>query len=111
MTTTATQTGASIGKSVPPKEARALLTGRGSYVDNLTVPGMLWLAVVRSPHAHARIKKVDLKAARAAEGVVAAYSGDDLAGDLAGPLPCAWPVTEDIKMPAPWPLARGQARY
>ena len=45
-------------------------------------------------------RSVDLKAARAAEGVVAAYSGDDLAGDFAGPLPCAWPVTEDIKAPA-----------
>jgi len=111
MTTTETQTGAYIGTSVPRKEDRALLTGRGSYVDNLSVPGMLWLAVVRSPHAHARIKKVDVKAARAAEGVVAAYSGEDLAGDFAGPLPCAWPVTEDIKMPAHWPLARDKARY
>jgi len=111
MTTAETQTGAYIGTSVPRKEDRALLTGRGRYVDNLSVPGMLWLAVVRSPHAHARIKKVDLKAARAAEGVVAAYSGDDLAGDFAGPLPCAWLVTEDIKAPAHWPLARDKARY
>ncbi len=111
MTTTETQAGAYIGTSVPRKEDRALLTGRGSYVDNMSVPGMLWLAVVRSPHAHARITKVDLKAARAAEGVVAAYSGDDLAGDFAGPLPCAWPVTEDIKLPAHWPLARDKARY
>lgn len=100
MTTTETQAGAYIGTSVPRKEDRALLTGRGRYVDNLSVPGMLWLAVVRSPHAHAKITKVDLAVARAAEGVVAAYSGDDLAGDFAGPLPCAWPVTEDIKMPA-----------
>src|SRR3989304_4503935 len=103
MTTTETQTGAYIGTSVPRKEDRALLTGRASYVDNLTVPGMLWLAVVRSPHAHARIKKIDLKAARAAEGVVAAYGGDDPARGFPRPRPRAPRGPLGTKAPRPRP--------
>ena len=72
---------------------------------------MVWMAVVRSPHAHARIVSVDLAAAREAEGVVAAFSGADLADQWAGGLPCAWPVTEDIKLATHWPLAVDKARY
>src|SRR5574337_1966698 len=87
------------GTPVKRKEDASLLRGRGTFVDNLTLPGTLAMTVVRSPYPHARIVKVDLDAARAAEGVVAAFSGADLAGDWAGPMPCAWPVTEDIRMP------------
>jgi aerobic carbon-monoxide dehydrogenase large subunit len=105
------ETGTYIGTSVKRKEDDALLRGRGTYVDNLTLPGMLWMAVVRSPYAHARIESIDLTAARAAEGVVAAFSGADLAEDWAGGMPCAWPVTEDIKMPPHYPLATEETRY
>ena len=69
------------------------------------------MAIVRSPYAHARIRGVDLEAVRAAEGVVAAFSGADLADDWKGSLPCAWPVTEDIKMPPHYPLAVDEARF
>jgi carbon-monoxide dehydrogenase large subunit len=100
-----------IGSSVPRKEDAALLRGRGTFVDNLTLPGTLFMAVVRSPYAHARITSVNLDAARAAEGVVAAFSGADLAGDWAGPLPMAWPVTEDTKNPPHYPLTPDEARY
>jgi carbon-monoxide dehydrogenase large subunit len=102
---------AAVGTPVKRKEDLALLQGRGTYVDNLTLPGTVYLAVVRSPYPHARIRSVNLEAARAAEGVVAAFSGADLAGDWASPLPCAWPVTEDIKMPPHFPLAVDEARY
>ena len=51
----ATETATYIGAPVPRREDRKLLTGQGSYVDNLTLPGMLWMALVRSPYAHARI--------------------------------------------------------
>ena len=105
------ETGTYVGTSVKRKEDDALLRGRGTFVDNLTLPGMLWMAVVRSPYAHARIESIDLTAARAAEGVVAAFSGADLAEDWAGGLPCAWPVTEDIKMPPHFPLASEETRY
>ena len=100
-----------VGSGVLRKEDPRLLTGQGRYVDDLNLPGMAWMALVRSPYGHARIKAVDVAPARAMPGVVAAYSGADLAGDWAGPLPCVWPVTEDIKMPPHWPLATDKVRY
>ena len=100
-----------IGTSVKRKEDASLLRGRGTFVENLTLPGMVYMTVVRSPYPRARIKSVNLEAARAAEGVVAAFSGADLAGDWAGGMPCAWPVTEDIKMPPHFPLASEESRY
>ncbi len=99
-----------IGQAVLRKEDAGLLTGQTRFVDDLTVPGMVWMAVVRSPYGHARIRGVDVARARAARGVVAAFSGADLADDLAA-LPCAWPVSEDINMPPHFPLARDKARY
>ena len=81
-------------------------------MDNITLPGTVWMAVVRSPYAHARIRERRRSTrARAAEGVVAAFSGADLADDWKGSLPCAWPVTEDIKMPPHYPLAVDEARF
>jgi carbon-monoxide dehydrogenase large subunit len=100
-----------IGTAVPRKEDAALLAGRGTYVDNIRLPGSVAMVVVRSPHAHARIRSVDLEAARGAEGVVAAFSGAELADDWQNGLPCAWPVTEDIKMPPHYPLAVDEARH
>ncbi|MEX2612221.1 MAG: hypothetical protein WD380_01475, partial [Gaiellaceae bacterium] len=100
-----------VGTSVKRKEDASLLRGRGTYVDNLTLPGTVYMAIVRCPYPHARIGTVNLVAARAAEGVVAAFSGADLAEDWAGSLPCAWPVTEDIKMPPHFPLATEEARF
>jgi carbon-monoxide dehydrogenase large subunit len=100
-----------MGTAVKRKEDASLLRGRGTYVDNLTLPGTAYMVLVRSPYPRARIKAVDLDAARTAEGVVAAYSGADLAEEWAGGLPCAWPVTEDIKMPPHFPLATDEARY
>ena len=100
-----------VGTSVKRKEDASFLIGRTTWVENLTLPGTVYMAVVRSPYPHARIGKVDLDAARAAEGVVAAFSGADLADDWKGSLPCAWPVTEDIKMPPHFPLAVDEARH
>src|SRR5438874_2145251 len=100
-----------VGKDVLRKEDAELVTGQAKYADDLTVPGMLWMAVVRSPFAHARINGVDLSKALAMDGVVAAFSGQDLAGDWAGPLPMAWPVTEDIKSPPHFPLTKDKARH
>ena len=100
-----------VGTSVKRKEDAALLRGRTRWVDNLSLPGMVYMAVVRSPYPHARIKSIDFDGARTAEGFVAAFTGADLADDWAGGLPCAWPVTEDIKMPPHFPLAVGEARY
>jgi carbon-monoxide dehydrogenase large subunit len=100
-----------IGTSVGRKEDAALLRGKGTYVENLTLPGTVFMAIVRSPYPRARIVSVSLDRARAAEGVVAAFSGAELAGDWAGSLPCAWVVTEDTKTPPHYPLAAEEARY
>ncbi|MGH3076619.1 MAG: xanthine dehydrogenase family protein molybdopterin-binding subunit [Gaiellaceae bacterium] len=100
-----------VGTSVKRKEDASLLRGQGTFVDNLTLPGTAYLAIVRSPYPHARIVSVNLDQALAAEGVVAAFSGADLMEDWKGSLPCAWPVTEDIKMPPHYPLATDEARY
>jgi aerobic carbon-monoxide dehydrogenase large subunit len=72
-----------VGTDVRRKEDAEFITGQARYTDDLSLPGMLWMYVVRSPFAHARIKSVDLSKALAAEGVVAAYSGEDLSGDWA----------------------------
>jgi len=110
MTATETTT-AFVGTSVKRKEDASLLRGRTTFVDNLTLTGTVFMVLVRCSYPHARIKRVNLDAARAAEGVVAAFSGADLAEDWKGGLPCAWPVTEDIKMPTHWPVAQDEVRH
>jgi carbon-monoxide dehydrogenase large subunit len=110
MATTETKT-TYIGSPVERKEDARLLRGETRWVDNMTLPGMLWMAVVRSPYAHAKIKNVDLSAALSAEGVVAAFSGAELTDEWAGSLPCAWPVTGDCRIPQHHPLTADKARY
>jgi carbon-monoxide dehydrogenase large subunit len=100
-----------VGQSVPRREDARLVTGQGTYVDNYTAPGLLHLMVVRSPFAHARIKRVDASKAQAAAGVVAVFTGEDLEDAWPNGLPCIWPVSEDIKMPPHLPLAVDKARY
>ncbi|MGH3040230.1 MAG: xanthine dehydrogenase family protein molybdopterin-binding subunit, partial [Gaiellaceae bacterium] len=106
-----TETETYIGKPVARKEDAKLLTGQSRYIDDLTVPGMVWAALVRSPYAHATITRVDVSAAREAEGVVAAYSGADLADDWKATLPCVWLPTDDTKQPFHRPLTTDKARY
>ncbi|GAC1315218.1 MAG: molybdopterin-dependent oxidoreductase [Acidimicrobiales bacterium] len=100
-----------VGTRMKRREDPALLTGEGRFVDDLAVPGALHLAVVRSPYAHARITSVDVSGARAMPGVVAAFTGADLTGEWAAPMPCAWAVTEDMKNPPHFPLAVGTVNY
>lgn len=100
-----------VGTRMVRREDPALLTGEARYTDDLQIPGALHLAVLRSPYAHARITAIDVSGALAIDGVVAAYTGDDLADLWASPMPCAWPVTADMKNPAHWPIARGHVAY
>ncbi|HWO80210.1 xanthine dehydrogenase family protein molybdopterin-binding subunit [Gaiella sp.] len=109
MSATAEKT-AYVGSPVKRREDRTLLTGRGTYVDNMTPVGTLSMVVVRSPFAHARVTSISLDAARASEGVVAAFSAADLQDDWKAAMPCAWPVTEDMKNPPHYPLT-DVARY
>lgn len=103
--------GGVIGQRMRRREDPALLTGEARYVADLLVPGALHAVVVRSPMAHARIVSIDVEAARTMPGVVAVFTGEDLQGEWAGPLPCGWPVTADMKAPAHLPLAIGTVNY
>src|SRR3954449_2690208 len=106
MTTTAEPTTPTpeFGKSRTRKEDARLITGRTRWTDNITLPGMLHLALVRSPVAHARITGIDADEARALPGVIAVYTAADL-GLAEASLPNAWPVTPDQKAPQAPPLA------
>ncbi|WP_031172228.1 xanthine dehydrogenase family protein molybdopterin-binding subunit [Streptomyces durhamensis] len=99
-----------VGRSRLRKEDARLITGQTNWTDNIQVAGLLHLAVLRSPMAHARITRVDVSPALERPGVVAAFSGADLAEGL-GSLPCAWPVTEDIVQPDHPPIAVEEVRY
>ncbi|MFJ8794381.1 xanthine dehydrogenase family protein molybdopterin-binding subunit [Streptomyces sp. NPDC102462] len=99
-----------VGRSRLRKEDARLITGQTNWTDNIQVTGLLHLAVLRSPMAHARIRAVDVSPALDRPGVVAAFSGADLADGL-GSLPCAWPVTEDIVLPGHPPIAVDEVRY
>jgi carbon-monoxide dehydrogenase large subunit len=99
-----------VGKARARKEDARLITGQTNWTDNITLPGLVHVAFVRSPYAHARITSVDLTAAREAPGVFAAYSGADFAAEQ-GSLPCAWPVTPDIVIPDHPAMAVDTVRY
>jgi carbon-monoxide dehydrogenase large subunit len=111
MTVTDDRPNTVLGTRLLRREDPALLTGEAKYCNDLNLPGALHLALVRSPYAHARITSIDLSAALASPGVVAAYNGADLAGMWASPMPSAWAVTPDMKNPAHYPLAVAKACY
>jgi carbon-monoxide dehydrogenase large subunit len=99
-----------VGRARLRKEDARLITGRTRWTENITVPGMLHMAILRSPHAHARITRVDVSGAAGAPNVIAAFSGADVA-DTQGALACAWPVTEDIVLPTYPPMAVTEVRH
>ncbi|RZQ60665.1 xanthine dehydrogenase family protein molybdopterin-binding subunit [Amycolatopsis suaedae] len=109
MTATAEPT-PEIGKARLRKEDARLITGRTRWTDNLTLPGLQYLAVLRSPVAHAKITRIDVGEARRQPGVVAVYTGADFAEEQ-GSLPCAWPITEDQKAPDAPALAVDQVNF
>jgi carbon-monoxide dehydrogenase large subunit len=94
-----------------PGRRSAFVTGRGNYVGDLTAPGMVWMSMVTSPVAHARIDRVDTTQAMDKVGVIAAFSGVDLASDWAAGLPCAWPATRNTKIPVHWPVCQDKVRF
>ncbi|MBW3652822.1 MAG: molybdopterin-dependent oxidoreductase [Actinobacteria bacterium] len=103
-----TPVGRSVGQSLRRKEDPRLITGRATYIDDIALPGMLHMAVVRSTEAHAKILSIDTSAALDRPGIKAVYTGEDMS-DLLAPLPMAWaPPGVEIKTPERWPLARGR---
>jgi carbon-monoxide dehydrogenase large subunit len=97
-----------LGASIKRREDPRFITGKGNYTDDLKLPGLTYAVFVRSPHAHARIRKIDTAAAKAHPGVVAIFTGKDMAG--VNSLPCGWLLPE-LKIPPHMPLATDAARY
>ncbi|MBE7524373.1 MAG: xanthine dehydrogenase family protein molybdopterin-binding subunit [Burkholderiales bacterium] len=102
-----------IGKSVRRKEDARFLTGAGQYTDDVVQPNQAHAFFLRSPHAHARIRKIDTAEAKASPGVVAVYTGADLEG--VNGLPCGWLIHDidgtPMKEPPHPVLAKGKVRY
>lgn len=97
------------GSGIRRREDPRLITGQAKYTDDMTLPRMIHMAVVRSPYAHARVKSIDASAARAMPGVVGVYTGADI--DLAA-IPCAWLLPDsDLKTPDHPALATDKVRY
>ena len=104
-----------VGASVRRKEDKRFLTGKGRYLDDINRPGQAYGTFLRSPHAFAKIKSIDTSAAAAAPGVVAIFTGADLAADGVGGLICGWAITskdgEPHKAPAHPAIATDTVRH
>src|SRR5258706_4163506 len=104
-----------IGASVRRKEDFRFLTGRGTYVDDINRPGQLYAHILRSPHPHAEIRKLDTSRAAKAAGVVAVFTGADMAKDNIGGLPCGWGIKNKdgsaMAEPPHAPLASDRVRH
>ena len=104
-----------IGASVRRKEDKKFITGKGRYTDDINRNGQLYAYFIRSDVAHANIKNINVNAAAKCEGVVAVYTGEDIAADgIGGPI-CGWtPTNRDGSAPKEPPhplLAVGKVRY
>ncbi|MEU6647611.1 xanthine dehydrogenase family protein molybdopterin-binding subunit [Saccharomonospora sp. NPDC046836] len=100
-----------VGKARLRKEDERLITGRTRWTDNITLPGMVHMAILRSTMAHARIVSIDTSAAKEMPGVVAVFTGDDLDPEGKIGLPNAWPITPDQKAARRPVLAQGTVNF
>src|SRR5580693_9145817 len=104
-----------IGASVRRKEDFRFLSGRGNYTDDINRPGQLHAYIKRSDRPHAKLVGVDTKAAAKAPGVVAVFTGADMAADGVGGLPCGWQIHNKDGSPMAEPphpvLAVGKVRH
>ena len=104
-----------IGAAVRRKEDARFLMGRGTYTDDINRPNQTYAYILRSPHAHAKITRMDTSAARRAPGVVAVFTGVDMAADKVGGLPCGWLVHNKdgtpMVEPAHPPIVTDRARH
>ncbi len=97
------------GSGIKRREDPRLITGKALYTDDIRLPGTVHMVIVRSPHAHARIKRIDAAKAKTMPGVVAIFTGTDV--DVNG-IPCAWLIpNSDLKTPTHPALAKDKVRY
>ncbi|HTO45216.1 MAG TPA: xanthine dehydrogenase family protein molybdopterin-binding subunit [Burkholderiales bacterium] len=104
-----------IGSAVKRREDYRFLTGAGTYTDDVQIDRQSYAYFVRSPHAHATIKRIGKDKALKAPGVLAVFTGEDLAAGKVAGLPCGWLITgvdgQPMKEPAHPPLAQGKVRH
>src|SRR5689334_9443025 len=104
-----------IGAAVRRKEDHRFITGKGQYTDDISRPGEARALFIRSPHAHAKIRKIDATAAKKVPGVLAVLTGAELASDKIGNLICGWMIhSKDgapMKMSAHPAIAADKACY
>ncbi|MBV9588529.1 MAG: xanthine dehydrogenase family protein molybdopterin-binding subunit [Hyphomicrobiales bacterium] len=108
-------TSTGIGAAVRRKEDHRFITGKGRYTDDINRSGQVQAYFLRSPHAHAKIKSIDTQEAMRKPGVIAVFTGDDIAADKVGGLICGWMIHSKDGTPmkaGPHPaLAQGKVRY
>jgi len=111
VTLTAPSPGRVFGSGIRRREDPRLLTGTAVFTGDFTLPGQTYAAILRSPHAHARIRKIDTGRAKAAPGVIAVFTGADSDATLK-PIPCAWLIPNSDLKPAPYrPMAKDTVRF
>src|SRR5206468_11029326 len=98
------------GSSIKRREDPRMITGKGLYTDDVKLPGQVSAVFVRSPHAHARVRRVDVSAAGRVPGIVGAFTGKDLADGGVNPLPCGW-LLPDLKIAEYRVLATGKVHF
>src|SRR5262245_25229153 len=100
------------GSAIKRREDPRLITGQGKFTDDFVLPGLLHLAVVRSPYAHARIRKIDPSVAKKRPGVLGVFTGQDMKDAGFGVIPCAWVIpNSEAKTPTYPPIAIDVVRY
>jgi carbon-monoxide dehydrogenase large subunit len=110
MVTVAEETSPPLGQALRRREDPKFITGTGNYVDDLKLPGMAYVAILRSPYGHARIRSIDVERAKQLPGVRLVCTGEDLQAASVGSVPCGWLVAE-TKVPNHPPLAVDKVRF
>jgi carbon-monoxide dehydrogenase large subunit len=100
-----------MGNGIPRKEDPNLVTGKANWTDNIKLPGMLHLALLRSPLAHARVTHLDVSGALEQPGVVAAFTGEDLKEEWPGGVPCGAVIGEHQNTPFFPPIVTDEVRH
>jgi len=107
---TKTETQTPFGQALRRREDRKFITGEGNYIDDVTLPGLAYVAVLRSPYGHARIRSINTDGARQAPGVRRIFTGEDMQAAQVGAVPCGW-ILPDMKIPNHPPLAVDKVRF
>src|SRR5512133_2092767 len=100
-----------VGASVRRHEDPKLVSGAGTYVDDIKLPGMLHVGILHSPYAHAKINSVNVDQLKGKKGVAHVLTGQDIRARQKMPLPITWVIPPDLKAPEHWAMATDVVHY